>query len=741
MDRNSIIGLTLIFILFFVWQWTLSPTPEEIQAQKDLQDSLQRVEQFKIDSIANLTPKEVEEESSATIPDSTTLAQQYGLFANSAVGEEQLSKLENDLFEVTFSSKGGIIREVTLKEYFKVLEDSNRVQSKVPLKLLEDPKNKFEYTLNTKDNRIVKTSDLIFEKVAASNTSITFRANVDENRYLEQKYTIEPGTYKIDYDLKFEGLNQILKQDQKQIELSWVNYLDKLELNTSYERNFSSGYFKETDDSPDYCSCRASDVETIEAPLKWVSGVNQFFNSSLIAENAFSSGVVETVMLDEKEADLKIIKSNLKIPYTQGASETFAMQFYIGPNEFGRLRAMGHDLDQVIPFGSSILGTINRWVIRPAFSLLQKLFSSEGLTILILTLLIKLALYPLTYKMLYSQSKMGALKPHLESLKGKHKDDPQAQQMEQMKLYREFGVNPLGGCMPMVLQMPIWIALYRFFPASIEFRQAGFWWANDLSSYDAFFQLPFTIPFGFGAHLSLFTLLWAATTLVYTYYNTKHMDMSANPAMKYMQYLMPLFFMGFFNSFASGLTCYLFFSNLINITQTLVTKNYIINQDKIKEDLEAYRKKPKKKKKGGFQARMEKLLEEQKRIAADKESEKKSPKKKSNDTNASKPVVDLQGSFDKIIKKLDDQLVSNVGSNGNSDLSAKSSRTIASSISEIDKLVNTDGINPKKMVNRTTARRLRSLLTEIETIVSDQPNNKHLAKIDLSKVKNLKTKI
>jgi YidC/Oxa1 family membrane protein insertase len=210
----------------------------------------------------------------------------------------------------------------------------------------------------------------------------------------------------------------------------------------------------------------------------------------------------------------------------------------------------------------------------------------------------------------------------MEGVKEKYKDDQQQQQMETMKMYREFGVNPLGGCMPMVLQMPIWFALYRFFPASIEFRQAGFLWANDLSSYDIFWKLPFEIPFGFGAHISLFTLLWAITTLIYTYYNTRHMDMGANPAMKYMQYIMPIMFMGFFNSFAAGLTCYLLFSNLINITQTIVTKNYIIDNEKINRELEAYKQKPKKKK--GFQQRLEKALKEQQAI---QEQQKKKRKK------------------------------------------------------------------------------------------------------------------
>ncbi|MEZ4987968.1 MAG: membrane protein insertase YidC [Saprospiraceae bacterium] len=213
------------------------------------------------------------------------------------------------------------------------------------------------------------------------------------------------------------------------------------------------------------------------------------------------------------------------------------------------------------------------------------------------------------------------MKPYLEKMKAKHKDDQQAQQMETMKMYREYGVNPLGGCFPMLLQLPIWFALYRFFPADITFRQQGFLWANDLSSYDAFWHLPFSIPLGFGAHISLFALLWAISTLVYTYYNTKHMDFGANPSMKYLQYIMPLMFLGFFNSFAAGLTCYLLFSNLINIGQTVVTKNFIIDNDKIVAELEANKLKPKKQ--GGFQDRLAEAIKEQQRRQEEMEKKRK----------------------------------------------------------------------------------------------------------------------
>ncbi|MEO1437529.1 MAG: membrane protein insertase YidC, partial [Bacteroidota bacterium] len=284
----------------------------------------------------------------------------------------------------------------------------------------------------------------------------------------------------------------------------------------------------------------------------------------------------------------------------------------------------------------SIFGWVNRHIVRPLFNFFAGFLPNYGLVILALTVLIKFALYPLTFRMLRSQAKMQALKPQIEKLKEKIGDDAQKMQVEQMKLYRETGANPLGGCMPMLLQMPVWIALYRFFPASIDFRQKSFLWADDLSSYDAivtFGDIPL-ISSVLGNHLSLFTILWAVTTVIYTYYNSKHMDFSANPTMKYIQYFMPVMFLFFFNNYAAGLTCYLLFSNLFNIGQTIITKQFIINHDKIAQELEENKKKPKKK--GGFQERMEKAMKEAQAQKARQEMEAAKRRKDERNKNRKK---------------------------------------------------------------------------------------------------------
>ena len=628
MDRNTITGFVLIFAVVLAFQWWKAPTVEQIQEQQRITDSI-RVATRIADSLeqlalvdptvatpANIPPAEAVPDSLQNLRNRVT----YGAFASAASGEDGTVFLENDVMAITFTKRGGKITRVELKDYQVLVADSLFNDVKAPLYLLNDIKNKFEYYLPVADaaGGKVSTGDLVFDAQQQGNT-VVFRADAGQGRYFEQRYTLtEPDGYNLDYDIAFEGLDKgVFPLGTSEIQLHWVNHLNKLEKNVDYERSYSTVYFKYADDDVDYCSCRGDDVEDTEGEaVKWVAPTNQFFTSALIADNSFGRARLETQVPEEPSSDLKTVVSDIYLPVAD--QQRFGMAMYIGPNDFDRLAAYDMDLTEVIPYGSSILGTVNRWIIRPLFNLLLLLFSSEGITIIALTLLIKLALYPLTYKMLYSQSKMAALKPQIAKVKAKHPDDAQAAQMETMKMYREFGVNPLGGCFPIALQMPIWIALYRFFPANIDFRQAEFLWADDLSSYDVIAQLPFSLPFGYGDHVSLFTILWALSTVIYSVYNTRHLDMNAqmNPMMKYMQYFMPVMFLFFFNSYAAGLTCYLFFSSLVNIAQTVVTKNYIIDRDKILADLEAYKKKPKKK--GGFGARLEEAMKQQQALQAEK---------------------------------------------------------------------------------------------------------------------------
>ncbi len=641
MDKNTVIGFLLIFGILIAWQLTMAPERKAVEAQKQAQlDSLRLLEQKKADSLAqleNATTAPVELDSQAMAAQQGQMSSKFGPFAASAVGKESFEVVENDVMRIIFTNKGGRIKEVELKNHFKVDLDSNHKEIKSPLKLLEDKNNKFEYFLPVAgaEGGKISSESLYFQPQKNGGNSIIFKADAGQGRFFEQHYSIEPGSYDVKYELRFTGLDGVLDRGSDKLQLHWVNYLDKLEQNYQYEVNYSTVYYKPSEEDYEYCSCTSNDEDDLSGkPIKWAANSNQFFASVLIAQDKpFAGGDFKTeVMAKDQLAqspDLKKLTTDLYIPIE--GQQAFAMNMYLGPKDFKILAAHGSELEDIIPFGRSIMGTANRWVIRPMFNFLSSFIGVQGIAILVLTLIVKLLLYPLSYKMLYSQAKMAALKPQLSSLREKFKDDPTQVQMESMKIYREFGVNPLGGCLPVVVQMPVWLALYRFFPAAIEFRQVDFLWATDLSSYDAAFWLPFSIPF-YGQHVSLFTLLWVVTTIIYTYYNMQQMDMANMGGgvnakmMKYMQYGMPVMFLFFFNNFASGLTCYLVFSNVLNVAQTVITKNFIIDNDKIRAELDAYRKKPKKK--GGFQSRLEDALKQQQSIAAQREAAADKNKKK-----------------------------------------------------------------------------------------------------------------
>jgi len=624
MDKNQRIGILLIFATIIAYYFYSAPTAEQIQRHQEIQDSLQQVQLLEAENPVARAPI-----SETKVPDSVRLQNlnsNFGPFSSAMVGESQIVTLENEKIILSLDTKGGKISKVLIKDHLKIVEDSAHNQTKEPLYLLEDSKNKFEYILPTQRYGNISTDQLFFAAQSTSN-SVSLTATIDGGKTITQTYSINPNSYKLDYSIKLNGMDQLLSASDKALKFKWHNYLDKLELNHNFERYYTTVYFKETNESSDYCNCRSdAKEETEEKRLQWVSNVNQFFNTSIIADShKFVNGVFETVSLEKDDEDLKLLKSEYDIPLDLTSTEQIDMKLYIGPNEYNDLQGYGEELEQIIPFGRSIFGSINRHLIRPAFNWLSGFIGSKGVVIIVMIFILKMLLYPLMYKMLHSQAKMGALKPELAGLKEKFKGDAQKAQMETMKVYREYGVSPLGGCMPMILQMPIWYALFRFFPASITFRQEPFLWATDLSSYDVIAWLPFELP-AFGAHLSLFTILWAVSTIVYSYYNMKHMDMSANPAMKYIQYFMPITFLVFFNTYASGLTCYMFFSNLFNIAQTVITKKFVFNDEKILKELHTQKAKPKKK--GGFSSRLEEAMQKQKEITEKRNQAAANQKKK-----------------------------------------------------------------------------------------------------------------
>ena len=629
-NKNTIIGMVLIMAILFGWQYFSAPSAQQIAENKRIQDSIAQA-QRRIDSVNVAQPNgQAPQAAVQTLPDSLRMQLmqgEYGVFAPLSAGQEQLNVLENDVFKITFSNKGGRIKDVMLKQYFKISEDSNRVEKKEPLHLLEDIKNRFEFVLpsNTSKGKI-STEDLFFAPPSVSGNTIVYRAAVNDQTFIEQKYVIGKG-YDIDYDVQIKGLGQVLKPNAKSVQLNLENYLDKLEKNVSYESSYSNLNYREADGTPDYLSATGeAKKELTSKPVSWVAHANQFFSTALISQNGgFKSATLESVAFDVQSSDLK--RTTSKIDFAADNGEVNAkMKLYIGPNDYSILKAYNNKLEDVVSYGGSILGTINRWIIRPIFDFLHSIFGNVAVCILLLTLIVKAALYPLSYKMLQSQAKTTALKPEIEKLKAKYKDEPQKVQVEQMKIYQEFGVNPLGGCLPTLLQMPIWMALFRFFPATIDFRQQGFLWATDLTGFEEFIKLPFYIPL-YGAHISLFALLWGASLVVFTWYSMKDVDMTGQPAMmKQLQYFTPILFTVMFNSYAAGLSLYMLFSNLLNIGQTIVTKNYVIDHDKILKELHIYKKNPKKP--NAFRRKLNEAMQAQQAMKEEQERSAAKGKKK-----------------------------------------------------------------------------------------------------------------
>lgn len=627
MDRNSVIGFILISVLliaYFIYNREQVEAQQAIAQQEQArQDSLEAVRIQ--DSLANLpaippTPVAEEEEPSARVPgnDSLILQQkltEYGPFAPLTEGTEQLYTIENEKIKVTLSNKGGQVYAVEVKGYKTFNEE--------PVMLVDGGNNRFAYGFPI-GRSYVYTDSLYFEVEGNSFTveedesrSISFIAPAGEGRYLKHTYELAGKSDFIQYKLELEGFDELLANQNTKFTLDWYSQLNLQERDYDNERSNTTIYFQTAEDqSVDYISeSDNAEEEPIKVPLRWVSFKQQFFNTTLIAENvSFLSGSL-TTFAPEHEDYLKRLHTKLYLDYTGQASARYDMKFYYGPNGFYNLKRLGYDMEEMVPMGGFGLGQINRYLILPVFDFFGRFTRNYGIIILLLAIFIKILLSPLTYKSFQSTAKMRLLKPEMDEIKAKFKDDAQKQQMETMKLYRKTGVSMTGGCLPMLLQMPILIAMYRFFPASIYLRQAEFLWAKDLSTYDSILDLGTTIPF-YGDHVSLFTILMAGTSILYARMNqsmTPSMGAGAGQ-MKMLQYIMPFFLIFIFNGLPAGLTYYYFLYNILSFGQQQLFQKFFINEDKLRAQIEARKKKPVKKSKWAQRLEeMQKLQEQQKR--------------------------------------------------------------------------------------------------------------------------------
>ena len=607
MDKNSVTGLLLITAILALFWWMNKPSEEEIAERKRQLDSLNRIEAQEAAREAEKKEEGTQKEISAEEVDEKTnqdsiRRQAAGILAPYTHGEKQFFTLENEKIKVTLSNHGGRIYSVELKEY--------QTHEGRPLVLFNGDENRygFSFTYNT---RIYNTNDLYFDAVEKGPNSISFEINGPDREKLALNYSLSEDEYLVDHSITSTNLGKKFATPRNALDLQWYQKMPAQEKGRQFEQQYSGIYFKFFQDEVDDISGTSNKNEDLRTPLKWVAFKDQFFSSILIASQNFASGYVETeVIEDEKSPFLRINQAELALPFRFEEDDVASMQFFFGPNHFYTLRSYeGLELHEILPLGWGIFGWINRYAVIPVFNFLEGFIGNYGIIILILTILIKIVLFPLTYRSYMSTAKMRVLKPQIDEINERiPKEKAMERQQATMALYRKAGVNPMGGCLPILLQMPILIAMFRFFPSSIELRQESFLWASDLSTYDSILDLPFKIPF-YGDHVSLFTLLMAATNIVYTRINQQTTQSSAQmPGMNVMMYLMPVMFLFFFNSYAAGLSYYYFISTLITIVQTVMIRQFV-DEKAILAKLKANQKKPVKKSK--FQARLEEMQKQQ----------------------------------------------------------------------------------------------------------------------------------
>jgi YidC/Oxa1 family membrane protein insertase len=605
MDRNSIIGFVLLGVLLFIYLFISTKNSHELEALRKRETDSIAVVKMRQAAVAKAKDTTAAVSANAKPVDTTG-------FNMAFAGTEHLTTVENELIKVVFSNKGGQPMSVELKQ-FKAY-DSTPVQLMVP-----GSDNRLNYPISTAPSQSAYIADLYFNqgqlvKNADGSQTISFRLPTPAGESLVHQFTIRPDDYLIDWNVAIGNPASLFTQNN--FNLAWQVQLDKTQRNVTYERRIAGISYYE-DNQFDYMSAKTE--RTLEKPVQWLAVSQQFFNMTLIAKNSFSGGTVIHLAkgVGDTTNGVEHADINLQAKIPAIASSALAFQIYYGPNDFHILDKQAPGMTRIIDLGRgvySFVRPINVYIIMPVFNFFKQYIASFGVAILLLTLFIRLFTSPLVYSSYLSGAKMKALRPEIEAMKKRVGGDQQAQGMEQMKLFREAGVNPLGGCIPALLQIPIFFALYSFFNSNIGLRGESFLWSHDLSSYDSIFH--FASIFGFD-HVSLFALTAVATSFLISLYGMSMTPDQSNPAMKYMPYIMPVFLLFFFNGLPSALTWYYTVSNAITLCLQFVIQNYIIDHEKILAKLKENRTKPKTKSK--WQERLEQMQE------AQKEAQKKGP--------------------------------------------------------------------------------------------------------------------
>lgn len=651
MDKNTFIGIALIAGILITFSVLNQKSPEELAKQKQQQiemDSLANVaaatqaidsikqneNEFKFESV----PDSVLVDIDSTLRDSVAAAylankekeslnKKFDIFSPAASGSNTSYTLQNDKLILTIDSKGGRITSARLKDFqsydnYVIAREENGGNNKgikiiEPLQLFDGDSSYQYFNLPMNSSKSIKTDELFFEPVSVNESKIVLRAKTnDNNKYIDFTYALKEGKYDVDYNVSLVGLQDDV--DGNKLAFNWEMKSLSTEKLASNEQLSSNIFYKYKDGDYDYLYERRDDDVEIENTATWVAFKHNYFSSMVINNEGFAKGSAlysGPIMNSSKYSNY--YKADLDVSKVITPNTSLNLSFYFGPNDYDILASYNNGMEDVINLGWGIFRWVNKWLIMPIFNFLNNFGWNMGLIILLVTIVVRLIILPLTYKNYKSSAKMKVLKPEITAINEKYKDgDAMARQQETMALYRQTGVSPMAGCLPMFIQMPILIAVFRFFPSTIELRQKAFLWAEDLSSYESIYQLPFSIP-AYGDHVSLFTLLLCISTIFYTRMNSNQMSMPSQPGMpnmKVIMYLMPIMMLFFLNSYAAGLTFYYFCGNLLTMGLMLLVKKYMIDEDKLRAQIEENKRKPKTKSK--FQQRMDELVKQQQAKAA-----------------------------------------------------------------------------------------------------------------------------
>ncbi|MDR0864561.1 MAG: membrane protein insertase YidC [Candidatus Symbiothrix sp.] len=638
MDKNTIIGFILIVAVLIGFSYLNRPSPEQLAAQQRYRDSIALVQQQELIEVAAAAAAEKSPANvldNPEVTDSVRLAQlsdKYGSFGVSAQGTEDLVTIGNDLMEIKLSAKGGRICSVQLKKFTN--------HDREPLFLFDKDESAFGITFITANNRVLNTNDFYFEVIPDSELQTTLRLNAGENKSLDFVYTLHPDDYMVDFEVVSNNLQTELSPAMRTLDIQWMQKIRQQEKGRKFEERYARLTYKFLSDDVEQMRESKDDIQNISNRLKWIGYKDQFFSSVLIAGENFESAKLDSRYLPDDKKYMKEYNTYTSVPYNITNTEPVRFNFYFGPNDYSLLKnydktkfeGQNLELEKLVPLGWSLFRAVNKYIIIPIFDWLTGWCGSLGLAIFLLTLIIKTALFPLTWKSFMSSAKMRVLKPQIQTITEKYpgQDNAVTRQQKTMELYKQVGVNPMAGCLPMLLQMPFLFALYMLFPSAIELRHQSFLWASDLSTYDSLIHWNANVPFistYFGNHISLFCLLMSTVTIINTKYTMDQQNTGQEqmPGMKWMMYLMPVMMFFWLNSFPAGLNYYYLVSTLITIIQTLAFR-FFLNEENLLAKLEANKSKAKPaKKKSGFMAKLEEAQRQQQAML--KEQQKKNKKR------------------------------------------------------------------------------------------------------------------